>query len=67
MPELSPENKYELRISRQGVPGMGSSRNKGKREQNTMQCALQISSRRLGTAGHEDCRGGLYPGNQERF
>lgn len=69
MPELRPENKYELsqELVERGVPGMGSSRNKGKRAQNTKQCALQISSRRLGTAGHEDRRGGLYPGNQGRF
>lgn len=54
MPELSPENKYELsqELVERGVPDMGSSKNKGKRAQNTMQCAPQISSRRLGTAGH---------------
>ena len=69
MSELRPENKYELsqELVERGVPGMGSSRNKGKRAQNTKQCALQISSGRLGTAGHEDRRGGLYPGNQGRF
>jgi len=66
MPELHPENKYELSqklLDREFQAWAAA----GKRAQNTMQCALQISSRRLGTAGHEDCRGGLYPGNQERF